>query len=135
MIALRALVPRIAAIAALTSTLATSGGCYYAFGTSAPRGASAAPGAPRPSCTRSRALPIADTVVAIEGVLGVGFGGYGLLAIEDDGSLSAGEGKSLSALLLVTGVILLVPWGLSARRGYREVRRCRALTGLARMGF
>lgn len=118
---------RLAALAALASVLAASPGCYWTFGTSPPPSASRAPGAPPPSCTRSRALPITDTVVALEGALGVGLGGYGLLAVEDDGSLSAGEAKSWSVLLLVTGAILMIPWGLSARRGFRDVRRCRAL--------
>ena len=115
------------ALVAVAAVVATAPGCYVTFGTRPPAVTSRAPGAPAPSCTRSRALPITDTVVAVEGALGVGLGAWGLLAIEDDGSLSAGEGKSLSALLLVTGALLLVPWGLSARRGFRDVRRCRAL--------
>jgi hypothetical protein len=117
----------LAALVTVAALLAATSGCYVAFGTRPPATVSQAPGAPPPPCTRSRALPITDTIVAIEGALGVGLGGYGLLAIEADGSLSAGEAKSLSVLLLVTGAVLLVPWGLSARRGFRDVRRCRAL--------
>lgn len=117
------------ALAALLATTTASTGCYYTFGTRPPATTSQAPGAPpsTATCTRSRALPITDTVVALEGALGVGLGGLGLLTIKDDGSLPAGEGQSMAGLLLVTGAILLVPWGLSARRGFRDVRRCRAL--------
>ncbi len=117
---------RLTARIALLAALAPGAGCYYTFGTPPAASISRAPGAPPPRCTRSRALPITDTVVAIEGALGVGLGGLGLLLIQDDGSLSAGEGQGMSAALLITGAILLVPWGLSARRGFRDVRACRA---------
>jgi hypothetical protein len=112
---------------ALAATVPTSTGCYYTFGTAPPRASSTAPGVTGGGCTRSRALPITDTVIAADGALAAGFGGLALLTIKDDGSLSAGEAKTTAGLLLVTGLIMAVPWGLSARRGFRETRRCRAL--------
>lgn len=95
------------------------GGCYYAFGTKPST-------APKSACTSSRALPIADTVIAGYGAAGLGFGAWALLAIRDDGSLSAGEAKATAGLLAVTGAVMFVGNGLSARAGYRDTARCRA---------
>lgn len=116
----------VAAALALAATVPATTGCYYTFGTRPPA-ASAGPPGVRPDCSRSRVLPIIDTINAIEGASGVGLGAMGLLFIKDDGSLSAGEAKAWSGMFLVTGLLMLVPSALSARRGFRDTARCRAL--------
>jgi len=114
---------RILAARLVLVSLASSG-CYYTFGTAPPSGPRRA-GESAPDCTRSRALPIADTVMAVEGAGSFGFGLWALLAIKDDGSLPAGEALSGASLFLVTGAVLLIANGLSARAGYRDSARCR----------
>ncbi len=121
--------PRLIALAFLIATAAPSAGCYYTFGTAPPRAAS--PGM-RPDCTRSRALPIADTVIAVDGALGLGLGVVALATSRDDGSLPAGEAKATATMLAITGGALLVAHGLSARAGFRDRARCRALDAAAR---
>ena len=113
---------RFVAIAALVATAAPATGCYYTFGTAPPSDARRGRG----GCTSSRALPIADTVLAVEGLLALGFGVWALAAIEDDGSLSAGEGQAGGGLFAVTGAVMLVGNGLSARAGFRDSAACRA---------
>lgn len=113
---------RFVAIAALVATAVPATGCYYTFGTAPPSDARRG----RAGCTSSRALPIADTVLAVEGLLALGFGVWALAAIEDDGSLSAGEGQAGGGLFAVTGAVMLVGNGLSARAGFRDSAACRA---------
>lgn len=112
--------PRLPLALALALTVASSG-CYYTFGTAPPARPTAAA-----TCTRSRALPIADTVIAAYGLAGLAFGAWALASIRDDGSLAAGEGQATATMLAVTGAGLLVGNGLSARAGFRDTARCRA---------
>lgn len=121
--------PRLVALALTVATVAPSTGCYYTFGTAPPRAAS--PGV-RPDCTRSRALPIADTVIAVDGALGLGLGVVALATSRDDGSLPAGEAKATATMLAIAGGALLLVHGLSARAGFRDRARCRTLDAAAR---
>ena len=110
-------------------------GCYWTFGTAPPAGARLdVPGAPpgmvarRPDCTRSRALPIIDTIIAVEGAFGTGLGLIGM-TVRDDGSLPAGEARALGTMVLIVGAPMLILGGLSAYGGYRQTARCRAWGG------
>jgi hypothetical protein len=121
--------PRLVALSLALVTTAPAAGCYYTFGTAPPR--AAAPGV-RPDCTRSRALPIVDTVIAVDGALGLGLGVVALATSNDDGSLPAGEAKATATMLAITGGALLLIHGLSARAGFRDRAQCRALDAVAR---
>ena len=128
---------RLLAAVSTLSLLAGSPGCYYAFGTAPPVRHTAAvdsvPAGPSThapvtsvNCTRSRALPITDAVLAVEGAIATGFGAL-ILSTSDDGSLSAGEAKAFGAMFLLSGLPMLIGNGLSARRGFSDPARCRAL--------